>query len=244
MGVPRWSCSCDVCTKAIHSDRRNIRTRPSIMVESEDQRVIVDTGPDFREQMLRDNIKWFDLVLLTHSHNDHIASMIELIQTEATIAAPREVLDSIEKKRNIFSYLNGRGRTADIRAINSMTLGSLRIETIKVTHEKDISVFNTPTVGYLFIEGGKRVAYIPDYENIIDEEKVKGCDLFISDGATIRTKWGHAGVEGSIRNYSRYYPKRMLITHLNHQKTHEEYAEEFSEHGNIQPAYDGMVIEL
>ena len=71
-GIPLIGCPCEVCNSA---DERNKRTRTSVMVEVGEKNFVIDTGPDFRQQMLRERISKLDAVLLTHSHKDHIAGL-------------------------------------------------------------------------------------------------------------------------------------------------------------------------
>jgi len=245
-GVPRWSCSCDVCTKEVKKDKRNIRTRPSIMVSSGNKIIVVDLGQDFRQHMLREGIKKIDYVLLTHEHLDHIASISELGRGgKVNLEMPKELFEKIKKTMSSrFLYLKTRNPDIKINVFKPKKIGNIFVEQIAVKHEKDYSKEKIPTFGYLFKEGNKKAAYIPDYNKIIDMDKVRDLDVFISDGATFESRWGHVGVKGSIEMYKKLKPKLMILTHLNHFMSHkalEKYAGKF---GNIRPAYDGMVIEL
>ena len=74
-GVPVIACDCEVCTSA---DPRDKRLRSSIMIESEDKTVVIDSGPDFRYQMLREKVKHLDAIVFTHEHKDHIAGMDDI----------------------------------------------------------------------------------------------------------------------------------------------------------------------
>ena len=245
LGVPVWSCSCKVCTKNVKEDKRNLRTRPALMVQSGDKTVVIDSGADFRDQMLREHVKKIDVFLLTHAHSDHSACITELrAAKDVTIALPKEVFDGVNKRRNAFDYITTRNPSVKITHKFPITIGKLKIDKIAVKHEKDIASIQTPTYGYLFEENGKRVVYIPDFNEVIDKEKIQNLDLFIVDGAVWESKWGHLGILGGIKLFKEVKPKQMLFTHLNHDKSHEELANYLKEYGNIAPAYDGLKVRL
>ncbi|MBZ9572539.1 MBL fold metallo-hydrolase [Patescibacteria group bacterium] len=244
LGVPVWSCNCKVCKEEIKKDKRNIRTRPSILVTSGNKRILVDTGPDFRAQMLREGIKKIDYVLLTHIHMDHSACLMELrAGGKLQLEIPKEVYEGLKENRRVLSYLFARNPDIKIDIFKPKKIGNLFVEQIKVKHKKDYSEEEQPTFGFLFIENGYRVAYIPDFSEVVDKEKVKGLDIFICDGATLETKWGHIGIKGGIKLYKELKPKLMIFTHLNHSHSHKELEKYVSQFGNIKLAYDGLTIK-
>jgi phosphoribosyl 1,2-cyclic phosphate phosphodiesterase len=244
LGVPVWSCNCDIC-KNIDNDKRNIRTRPSIIVSFGNKKILIDIGPDFRNQMLRENITHIDHLFITHNHTDHISSINELrAANDLSLEIPSDILNNmIIEKDNILNYITVRNSSLKIKEFVAQKIGDIFIDIIKVKHDKDFTNTKFPTFGYLFVEGDFRVAYIPDYCEIIDVEKVKNLDVFISDGAFLQEKWGHVGVEGSIKIYNKYNPKLMLLTHLNHYMSHNDLEKYLLNQGNIKPAYDGLIIK-
>lgn len=245
LGVPVWSCNCDVCTKEILKDKRNIRTRSSVLVTSGNKKIIVDMGPDFRTQMLREKIKRIDCVLITHAHIDHTASIVELSAGgKIDLEIPNKVYEKLKKRNDIFKHLPSRNPNIKIDVFKTKKIGNVFVDKIEVKHEKDYSKEKVPTFGFLFEENGYRVAYIPDFEEIIDKEKVKDLDVFIVDGNTFESKWGHSGIEGGIKLYEELKPKLMVFTHLSHFKSHKELEKYVKQFGNIKIAYDKMIIKI
>jgi phosphoribosyl 1,2-cyclic phosphate phosphodiesterase len=241
-GVPVWSCKCDVCTS---KDKKNHRTRPSLLVQSNEKNIVIDCGPDFSEQMLREKINKIDYMFITHSHLDHTASLGELQFSENLhLEMPKDVMGMLKKKRSIFSYLKTRNPNIKIDVFTSKKIGNVTVDTITVKHDKDIAVTQTPTYGYLFTEGDKRVAYITDFNEIVDMGKMKNLDLFICDGSRMDGMWGHIGIKKAIELFNKIKPKQMLFTHMTHEIEYNKIKEYLSQFGNIKPSYDGMVIEL
>lgn len=244
LGIPVWSCNCKVCKKS-RTHKKNFRTRPSILIESEDKTILVDMGQDFRSQMLKHNIKKIDYVLLTHTHTDHAASLSELrAGGKVVLEASKFALDKLEKTQNLVAYLKSRNPGIKIREFKPHKIGNIFVDSIKVEHEKDYAKEQEPCFGYVFEEKGFRFAYIPDFIEILEPEKVKRLDLFICDGATDKPKVGHIGIQGGIELYKKIKPKKMIFTHIVHSRPpHDELEKFVKKHGNIRIAYDGMVIK-
>ncbi len=244
-GVPVWNCGCEVCrlSKTSEKDRR---LRPILLVETEGKRIIVDAGPDFRQQMLRYGVGALDLVLITHSHQDHVASLPELrFAGDAPVEAPADVLERLRVLRaDAFEYLAARNPMLRVRAFSSRKVGGVLIDSIKVRHPKDYGIGDEPCYGYVFSAKGFKLAYIVDYDSVVEIEKLKGLDVLICDGTFMKRKVGHAGVEGAIELYRQVKPKRMVLTHMTDQNlSHDALFEYCRKFGKIEPAYDGMVIE-
>lgn len=245
LGVPVWSCKCDICTKAVKRDKRNIRTRPSLLITTNNKKIVIDMGPDFRRQMLREEIKKIHYVLITHSHGDHTASLNELRACDNTILeVPAKVYKEMKKSKNVFKYIKKRNPKITIRHFKPHKIGNLSVDTITVKHEKDFTQKIFHTFGYLFVENNQRVAYIPDFGQVVEKDKVKDLDIFICDGAHLKSKWGHVGIEGGLKLYKELKPKLMLFTHLTHYMSHKNLEKYISKFGNIKPAYDGLTIEI
>jgi phosphoribosyl 1,2-cyclic phosphate phosphodiesterase len=244
LGVPAWACNCDVCTKN-QEDSRNNRTRSSILIETEGKRILVDPGPDFREQMLRHKIKKIDYCLITHAHSDHTASISELqLAKNLHLLIPEKVTEKLnERIPHLSKYLPMRNPSMKIENFKPLKIGNVSIDMIKVSHEKSYED-DTPCYGFLFEENGKRVAYIPDMNSVVDKEKMKNLDIFICDGCVLKQMFGHIGVDKAIELFKEIDAKQMIFTHITHRISHKDLEDRASKHGNIKVAYDGMVIEI
>jgi phosphoribosyl 1,2-cyclic phosphate phosphodiesterase len=195
--------------------------------------------------MLKHKIKKLDEVLVTHSHLDHISSLTELRELEnMELKIPAPLLDIIDEKIEMITYLKVRNPGLKISKFKPHKIGNVFIDSIKVNHKKDFSDRNGPCYGYLFVENRFRFAYIPDFNEILEPEKVKNLDLLICDGATYEQKWGHVGIEGGLKLFAKIKPKMMLFTHISHSSPeHRELEKLVGKHGNIKIAYDGMIIK-
>jgi phosphoribosyl 1,2-cyclic phosphate phosphodiesterase len=102
-GVPRWWCRCSVCTEA-RTTGLNARSRPSVLLESKDERILIDAAPEFRLQITREQITSIDAVIITHAHNDHllglgdVADFARWTQHPTPIYAPTEVIPQIQQR--------------------------------------------------------------------------------------------------------------------------------------------------
>ena len=120
----------------------------------------------------------------------------------------------------------------------------MKIDVVQLEHRKDYGV-NVPCYGYVFSNNRVKIAYISDYNKIIEVDKLKDCDIIISDGNGIdNIGHGHVGINGSIDIYNELKPKKMILTHFKHDLSHEEMVAYTKQFGNIEIAYDGMEIEL
>jgi len=244
-GPPVWSCECDICIKAGKNDRKNVRTRPSILVTSKGKSILVDMGPDFREQMLREGIKHLDHVLITHPHKDHTACIYELVKADkVSLECPEPVFRYIQERDDIFEILASRNTQSTVGIFKPKNISSVFVDQIEVNHQKPESKSNVPTFGYLFEENGKKVAYIPDFNEIEDVHKMKNLDVFICDGVFMDPYRGHIGINGGIELYKKLKPKMMIFTHVSHFMAHAELEKYVKQFGNIKVAYDGMVIKV
>ena len=243
-GVPVAFCQCKVCTKAVKADKRNIRTRASLLVESDKKKIVIDCGLDFREQMLREKLKKIDYLLLTHRHSDHTSSLGELMATgNFYLETPKEVYEDLQERRKVFTHIKMRNPKVKCRHFKPKKIGNLKVDCVKVRHIK-IKAFDLPTYGYIFQEGDKKIAYIPDVEALIDTDLLQDLDILFIDGSYFRKGFGHVGITGGIKIFKRLKPKLMIFTHLNHYKSHADIQKYVSKFGNIKVAYDGMEIKI
>ena len=242
-GLPVWSCNCKTCNGSTR-DKKDIRTRSSILVESGNKKILIDMGHDFRNQMLKYRIKRLDTVLITPTHSDHISSLSQLRDGgNVRLEIPGSVYDKIERKTDKIKYLRKRNSEMKIVKFKPHKIGNVFVDSIEVNHNTDFTKDKEPCFGFLFEENGFRFAYIPDFMEILESDKLKDLDLFICDGTTMESEWGHAGIENGLKIYNKIKPKRMLFTHIGHyQLSHKELEEYVKKFGNIGIAYDGMVI--
>lgn len=243
MGVPIWNCNCSVCKS---TDKRDKRYRSSMLVMINDKNIIIDFGQDFRSQLIENNIPKIDYAFLTHAHRDHMSGVENFATAEnVKLIIPEDVLeDFYQKQGSSKNWLRTRNKTITIEKFNPLMIDNMKIDTVKLEHKKDYGV-TVPCYGYIFSNDVFKFAYMSDYNRIIEIEKLKDCDLIISDGDGINNiGCGHVGINGSIEIYDLLKPKRMILTHFKHDMSYKDMVNYIKEYGNIDIAYDGMELQL
>ncbi len=241
-GVPLIACNCEVC-KSI--DAKDKRLRSSIMIESVQGNFVIDAGPDFRQQMLRENVKKLDAILFTHEHKDHINGIDDVrafnfIQDKAMdIYANKNVNDAIRRE---FAYIFTNPEYPGIPKINLhliennlFEINGLKFIPIEVMHYK------LPVLAYRIGD----FTYITD-ANFISEkekEKIKGSKIIVLN-ALRRTKHiSHYTLEEAVALLNELKPEKAYLTHISHQLgMHEEVEKELP--GFIHLAYDGFKLSV
>lgn len=240
-GVPMIGCNCEVCRS---TDSRDKRLRSSVYVEHEGLKILVDAGPDFREQMLREGIASVDAILLTHNHKDHTGGLDDIrafnyLEKKATqIYCEKYVEDSLRME---YSYAFAENKYPgapewDVHIIDSnpFTIKGVEIVPIRGRHYK------LPVLGYRF----GNIAYCTDMNHIPEEEfeKLKGLDHFIINTVRRGHHISHFSLEAALEIAARVGAKHTWLTHLSHQlPTHSVLTGEMPE--GVLPAYDGLHIE-
>ncbi len=241
-GVPVIACPCDVCASA---DSRDKRLRSSVLIEDKDITVVIDTGPDFRQQMLTHDVRRLDAVLLTHGHKDHIGGLDDVrafnfLQRKAMdIYGQAAVLNDIRRE---FSYAFGRERYPGVPELNLIEIGlqafsieSFEIIPIQVMHHQ------MPVVAYRF----GTFTYITDASEIpaAELEKVKGSEILVVNALRKQKHYSHFNLEEALQLIGQVSPRQAYLTHISHQMG--KYAEvslELPE--GIALAYDGLILEV
>ncbi|MGC8743709.1 MAG: MBL fold metallo-hydrolase [Verrucomicrobiia bacterium] len=228
---------------------KNHRTRPSIYVATDKVKFVIDTTPEFRIQMLRENIKWLDAVLFTHGHADHIMGLddcrrfcdisgcaMPVYASESTMADLKRVF--------VYAFHSGphpKGYfVPDPRIVNGhFELGDLSVSPVKLPHGSIIST------GYVFSQNGsKKLAYLTDCKIVPDKaiEKAKGVKVLIIDALRYRPHWTHLSRDEAIEVAKQIGAETTYFTHLTHDYDHDRAQAELPP--NIFLAYDGLKIKI
>lgn len=241
-GVPLIGCTCKVCQS---TDAKDKRLRTSILVEEKGKTFVIDTGPDFRQQMLRENVKNLDAVIFTHEHKDHTAGFDDIraynfIQKrKMDVYATARVQDAIRRE---FAYIFSDFKYPGIPEINLHLLEN-KLTTIHGVDFLPIEVMHhqLPVLGFRI----KDFTYITDANFISDKEKekVKGSKVLVLNALRREDHISHFTIEQAIKLTHELKPEKAYFIHISHQLgLHAEVEKELP--SNIHLAYDGFKIQL
>ncbi len=241
-GVPVIACHCKVCTS---SDVRNNRLRSSVMIEYKDKVFVIDSGPDFRYQMLREKVQQLDAILFTHEHKDHVAGLDDVRafnfkhDREIDVYAEERVQHAL---KNEFSYIFSG---IHYPGIPRVVMHDIKNELMQV---QGVEIMPIRAMHYKLPVYGFRIgdfSYITDAKTITDEEleKVKGSKVLVLNALRREEHISHFTLEEAVALAQRLKIPQTYFTHISHQLgLHEEVCTELPQ--GISLAYDTMSIVI
>ncbi len=246
-GVPTIGCQCEVCRS---SDVRDNRLRCSAMIQGDNFRLVIDVGPDFRQQMLRAGVRHLDAVLLTHEHKDHIGGIddlralnfvdyptihrIKIYATERTMATVRKDYD--------YAFASNKYRgvpeleLVEIDPQRSFEVCGVEVIPIVGAHSERFT-----TTGYRI----GRLAYLTDFSDIspLEEAKLAGVEVLVVNALRYAEHPSHFNVSRALELIDRVQPRRALLTHMSHEIGLYAQANDLLPKG-VELAFDGLEIEI
>jgi phosphoribosyl 1,2-cyclic phosphate phosphodiesterase len=241
-GVPVIGCNCEVCTS---TDARDKRLRAAALLEFQGQTLLIDAGPDFRQQMLRAGVQHLDAILLTHEHNDHVIGIDDVRPFNYVSGQPlsvyalKRVADDLEKR---FEYVFGepipglpRLTLHHIVANQRLVFGALTVDTIAVMHGR------LPILGFRF----GPLAYLTDVKSLSEEaiEQLRGCRHLVINALQHREHPTHLNVTECLALIEILQPEQAWLTHSSHLLGLHAVVEQQLPDG-VNLAYDGLEIHL
>ena len=239
-GIPMIGCSCYVCSSQNDQDKR---LRSSILVESDSTTLVVDTTPDFRTQMLRENVKKLDAVLFTHPHKDHIAGLDDIKAYNFFQNKPMDIYANAitqEGLKREFFYIFADKKYPGVPSVNMHTIsdetflvGDIPVTPILVYHLK------MPVLGFRF----GSFTYITDANRIDASEKQKiiGSDTMVVNALRKKPHISHFTLQEAIDLVNELQIPNAYFTHISHQLgTHHEIEAELPPGMHL--AYDGLKL--
>jgi phosphoribosyl 1,2-cyclic phosphate phosphodiesterase len=241
-GVPVIGCQCDVC---LSQDPRDNRLRSAILFRYRGENFVVDTGPDFRQQMLREDIRSLRAVLYTHSHKDHIAGMDDVRSFNFLERRDMELYcnqGTEEALKREFYYAFEENKYPGVPNVNLTRIDNKeftlpdgpKVTPIQMYHYK------MPVLGFRIGD----FAYLTDVKSIPDEEmdKLKGVRLLILDCLREKEHISHLNLKEALEIVDDIKPEKTYLTHISHLfDKHENILKKLPPH--VEPAYDGLRLE-
>lgn len=241
-GIPVIGCSCPVCQS---SDPRDKRFRVAIQIEIQGKTIVIDIGPDFRQQMLRAGTERVDAILITHAHSDHIAGLDDVrpfnfkYEMDMPIYTTTNVQEVLKMRHPyIFEATYPGVPRIELHTIHkeqAFSIDGIKIIPIEILHGQ------LPILGFRI----GNFAYLTDFRTISDEEfaKLQGIDTLVVSALQREAHHSHATLDESIALINRLQVPRAYFTHLSHKMgTHAATEALLPEH--IRIAYDELVLEL
>lgn len=243
-GVPVIGCRCAVCRSI---DFRDQRLRTAVHIETAGHSLLIDAGPDFRQQMLRADIRRLDAILLTHEHKDHTAGLDDIraynfAQNQAIpVWGEARVLAQLRQE---FAYIFAANKYPGTPSIDQYPiepgavfspLPGLTVEPVRVFHHK------LPVLGFRIAD----FAYVTDANAIAPEEmdRLRGCDVLVLNALRHEPHLSHFSLAEAVAIIEELQPRRAYLTHISHllglQREVDPTLPSY-----IKLAYDGLCLDL
>jgi phosphoribosyl 1,2-cyclic phosphate phosphodiesterase len=241
-GVPVIACICAVCSSG---DTRDKRLRSSVLLQVDDKNIVIDSGPDFRYQMLRAGVTHLDALVFTHEHKDHTAGLDDIRafnykQGEAiNVYAHKRVQDALKKE---FSYIFAHHKYPGIPQLDLFEIGHHPFEVAGVPFIPiEVMHFQLPVLGFRIAD----FTYITDAKTVseVEKAKIKGSKVLVINALQQEKHISHFTLEEALAFAQEIGAEKTYFTHISHRLgTHQKISELVP--AGVELAYDGLCIEL
>jgi phosphoribosyl 1,2-cyclic phosphate phosphodiesterase len=241
-GVPVIACDCEVCTSEDHHDKR---LRTSILIEAEDKTIVIDSGPDFRYQMLREKVKRLNAIVFTHEHKDHVAGMDDIRAFNYRQKQPINVYADVRVQKALhreFPYIFDDAGYPGIPEIKLHTIGNEPFD-IGSVHFIPIEVmhYKLPVLGFRIND----FTYITDAKTVSETEiqKIKGTKILVINALQKQSHISHFTFDEALAFAKQIGAEKTYFTHISHRLgRHKIISQELP--AGIELAYDGLKLQI
>lgn len=240
VGIPMVGCRCEVCRS---TDPRNHRYRSSVLITAPQGKILIDTTPELRLQLVREQVDHLDAVLFTHHHADHLHGLDDLrpFPARSGKAVPLFCSAEVEERiRTSFAYAFPREDKPGYAYVPRLDLRRIALEPFEVCGERVVPVAleHASMTVYGFRIGD--VAYCTDVSRIPDASwpLLEGLDVLILGALRYKPHPAHFSVDEALDAIAKLKPQRAFLTHLSHELDHETVNRQMP--ANVQLAHDGL----
>ncbi len=236
-GVPQIGCSCTTCTS---TNKKDTRLRASVLINDGDGNILIDCGPDFRQQMLNNSINSLKAILITHEHYDHISGLDDIRPLgDMDVYAQTRVLNTI--RQNMY-YCFAENKYPGVPNINLIAIDQIKfkvgntvIQPIQLMHYK------LPILGFRI----GNFAYLTDVKTIDDDSmsQLKDLDVLVINALRHHNHIAHLTMEEALILSNKIGAKHTYLTHMSHELgPHDVISAQIP--SNVSFAYDGLVLDI
>lgn len=241
-GVPVIACGCDVCKS---KDSRDNRLRCSVLIDYNGKNYVIDTGPDFRQQMLRANVQSLEAVFFTHEHKDHVAGMDDVRAFNFKQKRDMEIYcsEAVEAAlKREFYYVFEANKYPGVPAVhlNRISKDAFHVNDMKVT-PIEVMHYEMPVQAFRIDD----FTYVTDAKTVTEEERVKmrGSKILVVNALRKEAHISHFNLEEALEFIRDINPEKAYLTHISHLfGKHDDIEKELPE--NVFVAFDGLRIEM
>ena len=245
VGIPMIGCHCPVCSSG---DPRNTRRRTSLYVRTDTAAFVIDTPPDFRQQVLDFGVERVDAVVFTHAHADHIFGFDDIRRfntLKGGVIPAYGDAETLGDVQRVFNYIGNKPSAHGlyrplvdfVEVAETFQVGDVRLTPLDVQHGRKMT-------GYLMEHGPIKVGYVPDCLTMpaATVAQVKGADVMVLDALRYRPHPSHICVEESLALLAKIGAKASYLIHLCHDLEHAELETRLPP--DVRVSYDGLRVRL
>tara|TARA_B100000809_G_scaffold191544_1_gene190233 strand:- start:477 stop:1238 length:762 start_codon:yes stop_codon:yes gene_type:complete len=241
-GIPVIACDCKVCRSDNPKDNR---LRTSVLIEDNNQTIVIDTGPDFRQQMLRENVQKLDAIVYTHQHKDHVAGMDDIRAFNYKFKKDMDIYCTAEVEEALIREFPYVFSTYKYPGVPEIKVHNIKNEPFNINGVDILPIeglhYKLPVFGYRIND----FVYLTDVSFVSEKEKekMKGADIIVLDALRKTPHISHFTMEQAVELLEELQPKQGYLIHISHlMGLHNELVKELPDF--IKPAHDGLVLQL